>query len=80
MILWFRRLLLIWTCWNSDQWADLVQDRRWSWNGLLPYFKRVETWYPSVEMKKRGLLAIDSHGDRGPIKVAIALYWHEEPY
>ncbi|GKZ71987.1 hypothetical protein AnigIFM50267_008035 [Aspergillus niger] len=57
---------------DYDQWADLVQDRRWSWNGLLPYFKRVETWYPSVEMKKSGLLTIDSHGDRGPIKVSHA--------
>ncbi|BCS10581.1 hypothetical protein ALUC_31398S [Aspergillus luchuensis] len=57
---------------DYDQWADLVRDRRWSWNGLLPYFKRVETWYPSVEMKERGCVTIDSHGDRGPIKVSHA--------
>ncbi|XRM42183.1 hypothetical protein ABZX51_005413 [Aspergillus tubingensis] len=57
---------------DYDQWADLVQDRRWSWNGLLPYFKRVETWYPSVEMKERGCVTIDSHGNCGPIKVSHA--------
>ncbi|RAK93372.1 glucose dehydrogenase [Aspergillus costaricaensis CBS 115574] len=57
---------------DYDQWAELVQDRRWSWDGLLPYFKMVETWYPSVEMKKRGLLTVDVHGDCGPIKVSHA--------
>ncbi|OJJ68314.1 hypothetical protein ASPBRDRAFT_134278 [Aspergillus brasiliensis CBS 101740] len=54
---------------DYNQWADLVQDTRWSWTGLLPYFKKVETWYPSAEMKERGLLTREVHGDCGPIKV-----------
>lgn len=52
---------------GSDRWAEEVGDRRWSWEGMLPYFKRVETFIPSKEMgkAKRG----DLHGNDGPITV-----------
>ncbi|PYI07547.1 glucose dehydrogenase [Aspergillus sclerotiicarbonarius CBS 121057] len=57
---------------DYDEWADLVHDERWSWNGMLAYFKKAEMWYPSVEMKEKGLVTADSHGDSGPIKVSHA--------
>ncbi|RAL13108.1 GMC family oxidoreductase [Aspergillus homomorphus CBS 101889] len=57
---------------DYDQWADLVQDQRWSWSSLLPYFKKSETWYPSAELKEKGLITADVHGYDGPIKVSHA--------
>ncbi|KAK8036234.1 glucose dehydrogenase [Apiospora rasikravindrae] len=30
---------------DFDSWADLVGDRRWSYDGQLPYFKKTEKWY-----------------------------------
>jgi choline dehydrogenase-like flavoprotein len=52
---------------DSDRWAEEVGDRRWSWEGMLPYFKKVERFVPSKEMgiEKRE----DVHGYEGPITV-----------
>jgi choline dehydrogenase-like flavoprotein len=51
---------------ESDQWAELVGDRRWSWDGLLPYFKKTETFYPA----KSNTADLEKyHGFDGPIKV-----------
>jgi len=52
-----------------DLWAEEVGDTRWSWKGMLPYFKRTETFIPGRDMKKD----IDSkiHGCDGPITVNI---------
>ncbi|PYH40706.1 GMC family oxidoreductase [Aspergillus saccharolyticus JOP 1030-1] len=55
---------------RSHQWAELVQDPRWSWDSLLPYFKKSETWFPSTELTRQGLLTRDAHGFDGPIKVS----------
>lgn len=46
---------------DYDHWADLVGDQRWSYEGLLPYFKRIEThWDPNGNR--------DLHGFDGPFK------------
>jgi hypothetical protein len=51
-------------------WAKLVGDNRWSWFGVLPYFKKSKTFYPAksntVDMEKL-------HGFEGPIKVRYAI-------
>ncbi|PWY84786.1 glucose dehydrogenase [Aspergillus heteromorphus CBS 117.55] len=57
---------------DYNQWADIVRDERWSWDALLPYFKKVETWFPSAEMMDRGIVPSESHGSSGPIKVSHA--------
>ncbi|KAK4497749.1 hypothetical protein PRZ48_010402 [Zasmidium cellare] len=43
-----------------DEWARVVGDSRWSYDELLPYFKRAET-YPLPNLE-------DQHGYEGPIK------------
>ncbi|KAI9740147.1 MAG: hypothetical protein M1834_004725 [Cirrosporium novae-zelandiae] len=55
---------------DFDQWAEHVGDDRWSWKGLLPYFRRSETFIPSLEMKDCGPIDLKVHGDSGPIKVS----------
>lgn len=45
---------------DYDLWAKLVGDVRWSYNGLLPYFRKTETHYDS-----NGNMA--QHGFKGPI-------------
>ena len=48
---------------DYGHWAELVQDRRWSYEGMLPYFKRSETHYDADGDKEQ-------HGFEGPIKTA----------
>ncbi|KAG4437105.1 hypothetical protein IFR05_007403 [Cadophora sp. M221] len=50
-----------------DRWAQEVGDKRWSWNGLLPYFKRSETFIPGKDMPQE---KSEAHGYSGPIKVS----------
>ncbi|KAH7355209.1 glucose dehydrogenase [Rhexocercosporidium sp. MPI-PUGE-AT-0058] len=50
-----------------DQWAYEVGDERWSWNGLVPYFKRSETFIPGKDMSQE---KSEAHGYSGPIKVS----------
>ncbi|KAF8888747.1 hypothetical protein BD779DRAFT_1611207 [Infundibulicybe gibba] len=45
-----------------DQWAELAGDDSWSWNGLLPYFIKGETFIPGSEPHNPRL-----HGTSGPI-------------
>ena len=50
---------------DFDAWASLVNDSRWSYNGLLPYFKKTETHHdPQADP------AI--HGANGPIHTETA--------
>ena len=30
---------------DYDSWADLVGDKRWSYDNMLPYFKRTENYH-----------------------------------
>ena len=53
---------------DYDRWAQLVDDDRWSYRGLLPYFKRSETHYRSDGDD-------DSHGFEGPIKTATGRHY-----
>ncbi|KAL9053708.1 MAG: hypothetical protein Q9162_004582 [Coniocarpon cinnabarinum] len=48
---------------DYDEWAKLVGDERWSYAGLLPYFKRVEKHYGSSSEPHS-----DAHGFDGPIQ------------
>jgi choline dehydrogenase-like flavoprotein len=63
---------LIWL--KSDQWAVEVGDQRWSWEGLLPYFKNSETFFPCADLKDVDLSNV--HGFSGPIKVR-STYVHD---
>jgi choline dehydrogenase-like flavoprotein len=56
---------------ESNQWADLAGDKRWSWEGLLPYFKKTETFYPS---KSNTANLEKYHGFDGPIKASIFFF------
>ncbi|KAL3489204.1 putative glucose dehydrogenase [Aspergillus germanicus] len=47
---------------DYDQWARMVKDERWSYDGLLPYFRKSETFFD------RGVDAAQ-HGFDGPIHV-----------
>ncbi|KAG0649433.1 Dehydrogenase patE [Hyphodiscus hymeniophilus] len=53
---------------DFDQWAVKVGDVRWSWAGLLPYFKKSEAFFPTLD-QKAGDVSI-AHGFEGPIKVS----------
>ena len=47
-----------------DEWAALVGDDRWSYDGLLPYWKKAET-YPTPGLE-------DHHGYDGPIHPSLS--------
>ena len=46
---------------DYNLWAEMVGDKRWSYNGLLPYFRRTETYYD------RAVGDPEQHGFEGPI-------------
>lgn len=48
---------------DYDHWADVVGDDRWSYEGLLPFFKRSETHYDPGGDRNQ-------HGFDGPIKTS----------
>ncbi|KAF2652628.1 GMC oxidoreductase [Lophiostoma macrostomum CBS 122681] len=50
---------------DYDEWARLVDDKRWSYDGLLPYFKRTETHW---DRDGNG----EEHGFDGPIHTQTA--------
>ena len=49
---------------DYDEWAKLVGDPRWSYNSMLPYFKKVEHHFAKDEEGS------DYHGFEGPIHTA----------
>jgi choline dehydrogenase-like flavoprotein len=49
---------------DYDRWAEVVGDPGWSYKGLLPYFRRVET---CVDGNARGEETDGAHGVDGPI-------------
>lgn len=59
---------------DFDRWADLVQDHRWSYNQILPYFQRTENFirrdmYAPVFNPihgRSGLLDVEYHLPRSP--------------
>ena len=46
---------------DYDLWADIVDDRRWSYEGMLPYFRRTESHHDPECVDPR------QHGFEGPI-------------
>ena len=46
---------------DYDHWARLVGDKKWSYNGLLAYFRRSETHHDAMNIDR------DQHGFDGPI-------------
>jgi len=48
---------------DYDDWAELVDDERWSYRGLLPYFKKTEKHFDQNA-------GSDHHGFDGPITTA----------
>ncbi|KAI0012700.1 hypothetical protein F4779DRAFT_567631 [Xylariaceae sp. FL0662B] len=47
-----------------DEWAELVGDKRWSYNAQLPWFKKTEHWFDNDNPEQ--------HGVDGPIHVQSA--------
>ena len=48
---------------DYDEWARVVGDLRWSYSGLLPFFRRSESYFDSEADRKE-------HGFSGPIHVS----------
>ncbi|KAF5528611.1 Oxygen-dependent choline dehydrogenase [Colletotrichum aenigma] len=49
---------------DYDEWAELVNDSRWSYESQLPYFKRTEEyWTRDVNPEE--------HGHEGPLKIEV---------
>ena len=49
---------------DFNAWAEAVKDPQWSWNSLLPYFRKSETYF-----NERA--ANNLHGSSGPIEVLV---------
>ena len=45
---------------DYDAWAELVNDSKWSYKGLLPYFRKIENYHTSD-------LDVKEHGYEGPV-------------
>ncbi|OCK84792.1 GMC oxidoreductase [Lepidopterella palustris CBS 459.81] len=50
---------------DFDQWSSLVEDPRWSWAGMLPYFKKSESFHQGEQMVDLSL-----HAPDGPVKIS----------
>ena len=53
-------------CRDYDQWAKMIGDERWSYKGLLPYFKKSENHFKAKQ-------APEHRGCDGPIRVTSVL-------
>ncbi|KUL92356.1 hypothetical protein ZTR_02192 [Talaromyces verruculosus] len=66
-----------------DRWADLVSDQRWSYAGLLPYFKRTEHHYDQHggDTKQHGFngpihtSSVSSSGRQYPLRETLRKAW-----
>ncbi|KAF9461949.1 hypothetical protein BDZ94DRAFT_1195503 [Collybia nuda] len=63
---------------DYDSWSSVVgNDPSWSFNGLLPYFKKVENWSPPTLMFPGQVVTSEfksDHGKGGPIQISYANY------
>lgn len=69
---------------DFDDWAELVGDQRWSYNGQLPYFKRVEKIVdPGTDQAQHGLkgpisvTSVSTTGRQYPLRNAVLKAWKE---
>ncbi|KAI1097857.1 GMC oxidoreductase [Jackrogersella minutella] len=46
---------------DFDSWAEIVNDRRWSYDGQLPYFKMTEKWFNGENS--------EFHGQNGKLQI-----------
>ncbi|KAL2851237.1 hypothetical protein BJX68DRAFT_254844 [Aspergillus pseudodeflectus] len=56
---------------DYDIWGELIGDNSWSWAGLLPYFKKSETFMPPTleQQIEYGItFDMDVHGTSGPVQ------------
>ncbi|CRG83771.1 putative GMC-type oxidoreductase Mb1310 [Talaromyces islandicus] len=65
---------------NYDKWAELVDDPRWGYTGLLPYFRKVETYHdPNGNPKTQGFygpIKTESSADRHyPLHEQVKKAW-----
>ncbi|KAI9815357.1 MAG: hypothetical protein M1832_005495 [Thelocarpon impressellum] len=74
-------------CWNRggqdtfDAWEDFGNPG-WGWDGLLPYFKKSETYTPvdSPEIAAQFSISYnpDVHGTEGPVQVSYPKYFYNQ--
>ena len=57
---------------DYDGWARLLGDDRWSYDNILPYFKKAEGLLSSPAAA--GESSLDHHGRAGPLKVRDSIY------
>ncbi|KAI4859734.1 putative GMC oxidoreductase [Hypoxylon rubiginosum] len=68
---------------DYDSWGEVVGDQRWSYDGQLPYFKKTEKWYNSLNPESHGIdgkLQIESPISVGriyPLANTIEQAWEE---
>ncbi|KAJ7443727.1 alcohol oxidase [Mycena latifolia] len=65
---------------DYDAWAEIIDDKSWSFNGLLPYFKKSENWTePTILYPGQALTPAlkNSQGSGGPIEVSYNGYLTE---
>ncbi|KAJ7444018.1 alcohol oxidase [Mycena latifolia] len=65
---------------DYDAWAEIIDDKSWSFNGLLPYFKKSENWTePTILYPGQALTPAlrSSQGSGGPIEVSSNGYLTE---
>ncbi|GAA5910301.1 hypothetical protein JCM6882_003244 [Rhodosporidiobolus microsporus] len=69
---------------DVNAWAELGNEG-WDWEGLLPYYKRAETFHPPMPARNLDprtahdpIFAPRAHGHEGPVEVSYAPYLGEE--
>jgi choline dehydrogenase-like flavoprotein len=67
---------------DYEDWATLVGDRRWSWEGFLPYFRKTEHHHdPNVDLKLHGrngpvhTASVSSSGRNYPLREIVKAGW-----
>ncbi|KAG5665268.1 hypothetical protein KAF25_009393, partial [Fusarium avenaceum] len=76
-------------CWSRGSMSDYdgwekLGNEGWSWNDLLPYFKRSETFTFNVEHRDAGQLHIHPesavHGYNGSVHVSYPRYFYDQSF
>ncbi|KAL2820135.1 hypothetical protein BDW59DRAFT_181508 [Aspergillus cavernicola] len=56
---------------DYNLWGEIIGDHTWNWEGLLPYFKKSETFTPPTQVQQKELgISFDMsfHGTGGPVQ------------
>ncbi|KAJ8664895.1 hypothetical protein QAD02_006557 [Eretmocerus hayati] len=54
---------------NYDEWAQMTGDQGWSYNSMLKYFKKMETWNVTLDN-----LEMEYHNSDGPVRINDVMY------